>query len=113
MRDAITVVSDHVAALNAHDIDAVIADYAEDAVLIVAGGVVHGHDELRDAFTKTFEQLPNVVFSGIVMTESGGVVLMQWSMDSDVAQADDGVDTFIVRDDRIVAQTGHVNPTPK
>src|ERR1700754_2815486 len=113
MRDAIKVVEDHVAALNAHDVEAVVKDYAEDAVLIVSGGVVHGHDEIRDAFTKTFDQLPNVEFYGIVLAESGGVVLMEWSMDSDVAVASDGVDTFIVRDGLIVSQTARVNPTPK
>jgi ketosteroid isomerase-like protein len=113
MRDAIEVVQDHLAALNAHDVEATVADYTPDAVLIVSGGVVRGTEEIRDAFTRTFEQLPNVEFSGVILTEAEGVVLMEWSMDSDVATASDGVDTFIVRDGLIIAQTARVNPIPR
>jgi uncharacterized protein (TIGR02246 family) len=46
------VVRNHFSAAAARDLDAVVSDYADDAVLITADGIVHGKDGVRAAFTQ-------------------------------------------------------------
>ena len=40
----------HVEALGAYDLDAIVEDYAEDAVFITPDGVRRGRDEIRGGF---------------------------------------------------------------
>ena len=42
----------HVEALGAGDLDEIVADYAEDGVLITPAGALHGKDGIRAAFTQ-------------------------------------------------------------
>jgi hypothetical protein len=49
-------------ALNAHDVDAFLACYAQDATIENGHDevLVRGHDELRSRYGPMFEQLPDV-----------------------------------------------------
>jgi uncharacterized protein (TIGR02246 family) len=111
------VLTDHLKALNAHDVEAILADYAPDAVLVTPGAALQGHDALRQAFGGLLEQMPNCVFTERSVTEATAgaeeVLLLEWALESDVATVSDGIDTVVVRDGLIVAQTARFTPHPR
>ncbi|MCW2539346.1 MAG: hypothetical protein JWN95_1071 [Frankiales bacterium] len=113
MRSATEVVTDHLKALNAHDLDAIAADYTDDAVLIFPGGVVSGLPAVRAAFGQGIERMPDAVYTTKSMTEANGVVLLEWTLEAAAATADDGIDTIVVRDGMIVGQTARFTPKPR
>jgi ketosteroid isomerase-like protein len=96
-----SIVENHLDALVAGDVDRVMADYADDAVMITAGmGTAEGTEALRT----TFSMIPTEMFSGFETTElvvSGETAMVTWKTDG----LSFGTDTFVVRDDKIVAQT--------
>ena len=55
----------HMAAFGKQDMEGVIADYAENAVMFTAGGAIRGHDALRQAFAGMFAEWgkPGTTFS--------------------------------------------------
>jgi len=77
----------HAKVLADGDIWGIVGDYAEDAVYIDPDGVVHGRDGIRRAFVKLLGDLPEA----------------QWEFRT--TRVDDGVDTFVVDDGLIRAQT--------
>ena len=42
----------HVDALGAGDLDEIVADYADDAILITPAGTLRGHDSIRATFVE-------------------------------------------------------------
>jgi uncharacterized protein (TIGR02246 family) len=112
-RTPVQVLDDHLDALNKHDPEAVVADYAADAVLILPGAAIEGADAIKAAFAETFTQLPGAVFTKTSVTEAGGTILLEWTLESDVATASDGIDTVVVKDGLIVAQTARFTPQPR
>ena len=96
------VVERHMAALATGDIEALMADYADDAVMISnMGGVTRGVDALRAVFSN----VPAAGFSGLEMKSEhyeGNVGYIAWT----TAGIALGSDTFVVDDDgKITAQT--------
>jgi hypothetical protein len=66
-------------ALNAHDVDAFLACYAQDATIENGHDevLVRGHDELRSRYGPMFEQLPDVRVEALVRTEVGEFVVQE------------------------------------
>ena len=58
-RTAQQIFAHHAEALMAGDIEAVVSDYADDAVFITSKGVLHGKDGVRKAFGDVLADLPN------------------------------------------------------
>lgn len=100
------VVEHHIQSGNDRNIEEVMRDYADDAILIAPGGVLFkGKQAIRTSFEQLMAQdtgsavVPNQkVFEG----EVGYVV---WTMDAGTAGAAHGSDTFIVRNGKIEVQT--------
>jgi ketosteroid isomerase-like protein len=95
------VVARHLTELGTGNIDGVMADYADDAILVSnLGGVTRGADALRLMFSHTSGDL----FEGMEMTAEhfdGEIGYVAWK----TAKIPMGSDTFVVRDGKIVAQT--------
>ena len=95
------VMAHHIAALDAGDLDAIMADYADDAVMIsAAGGVQRGLAALRAVFA----DIPAGMFGAVEMVSDlveGEIGYIAWKMPGVPL----GTDTFVVRDGKIVAQT--------
>ena len=53
----------HFAAVARGDLDAVMADYSEDAVVMTVGTTLQGHDAIRAFFTTALQALPEPRFS--------------------------------------------------
>ncbi len=106
------IFNNHGKALLAEDVDAIVANFAEDAVLITPSGVHRGHDGVREAFTQLFADLPGAKWDLKVTTFAGEVLFLEWSADSAANRAEHGVDTFVFRNGLIQAQTVRYTLTP-
>ena len=96
----------HLQAFGEGDIDAILSDYAEDAVLISPDGLLRGHGEIRPLFEKLGDMLPpGSSFELLQQIIEGEVVYIVWSAESSGYNIPLGTDTFIIRDGKIVTQT--------
>lgn len=107
------VVEDHILALNSGDIAKIMADYADDAVLLMLDGGYVGREAIGAFFEGALRGMPNLELSTGAAAVEGDMLLVQWSAESDTVSIPEGVDTFIVREDRIQRHTGWVKMVPK
>jgi hypothetical protein len=107
------VFAHHGKALAAGDLDEIVVDYADDAVLITPAGVSRGRDGIRNAFAKLLNDLPNAAWDLKNQIFDGDVLFLEWAADSSANRVDDGVDTFVFRDGMIWAQTVRYTARPK
>jgi ketosteroid isomerase-like protein len=101
------VMSHHAPALSAGDLDEIVADFADDAVMITPAGPKYGKDGVREAFTQLLADLPQASWHLKKQITADDLVLLEWTADAARSRADDGVDTFLIRDGLIRAQTVH------
>lgn len=96
--ETMRVLERHGAATQANDLEAVMADYAQEAVLISSR-----HGVLRGADIRTFFEHPSDLtgFEVISLFVDNDVAFFTWKTDA-VAL---GSDTFVLRGDKIAVQT--------
>jgi len=95
----------HVQALGAGDLDEIVTDYADDAVLITPAGVQRGKDGIRAAFTQLLADVPNAAWDLKTEIYEYDVLFLEWAADAVATFVDDGIDTFVFRDGLIRVQT--------
>ncbi len=104
MRDRLTVVQDHLAAVHTGDPEAMAADYAADAVL-VRDVAYQG----RDAIAGYFATVPDRLGDGRVEFAEprleGALVAVVWTLRGGPGDGASGTDRFEVADGMIVRQT--------
>ncbi len=111
------VITHHLEAFGAGDVDEIVADYTDDSVIIVPDATYRGVDAIRGMFGFLFE---NVFIPGdydFELTRSeveGEVAYIVWNASSERMDVPVGTDTFIVRDGKIAVQTfaAHIAPKP-
>ena len=99
------VFAHHVEALGAGDLEEIVADYAEDAVLITPAGVARGRGGIRTVFTQLLSDVPDADWTLKTQIYEGDVLFLEWAADAGATFADDGIDTFVFRDGLIRVQT--------
>src|SRR6185437_9936675 len=92
------VFAHHGQALAAGDLDGIIADYADDSVVLTSAGAARGKDEIRKVFVKLLDDLPNAAWDLKTLVFDGDVLFLEWAADAASNRVDDGVDTFVFRD---------------
>ncbi len=92
--------------------DDLARNYAVDVVIITGRGVYHGHDGVRQLAQILQDELPNATFEYRTMLLAGEVAFLEWTARADNAKVEDGADSFVIRDGRIVAQTIHYTIKP-
>ncbi|WP_222264492.1 nuclear transport factor 2 family protein [Modestobacter marinus] len=95
----------HASALMAGDVEEIVADYAEDAVLITPARVFRGRDGVREAFTGLLADLPEASWDVPTQIHEGDILFIEWSAVAKSNRVSDGVDTFVFSGDAIRAQT--------
>jgi ketosteroid isomerase-like protein len=95
----------HVEALGAGDLDEIVADYADDAVLITPTGTLRGKESIRAAFTQLLADIPNAAWTLKTQIYEGDVLFLEWAADAGATFVEDGIDTFIFGDSLIRLQT--------
>lgn len=103
----------HMEALVAGEMDEVMADYADDAVIMTLDDTVVGIDAIRGFFQNMLDAMPNLKMITRNLRAHDDLVLIDWSADCDTVSITDGADTFVIRDDKIVRQTAWVKVVPK
>jgi ketosteroid isomerase-like protein len=102
------VFAHHSSAFGAENIDEIVADFADDAVMITPAGVNRGKDGVRKAYTQIFADLPHAAWDTKSNTYGNDVLLSEWAADAPRSRAD-GVDTFVFDKGQIRVQTVHYN----
>jgi ketosteroid isomerase-like protein len=98
----------HWEAFGAGDINAIMADYAEDAVVITPDGLLKGNAQIRSLFAHIFASMFPPDLSSLNLTKQvveGEMAYILWSGSSPRCSASFATDTFVIRDGKIVAQT--------
>jgi hypothetical protein len=124
--DSAEVILDrHVAAMKAGDLAAVMADYADDALVIAPHGIVPG--EVSVAGFNVFDGKANISKLFAVLTNkdnaagmasmsttyeprANDVTLMRWVQFAGTPQEVSGTDIWVIRDGKVVSQTVLLNP---
>jgi SnoaL-like domain len=95
----------HAEALGAEDIDAIVSDYADDAIFITPEGVLRGKDGVRGAFEMLTSELPRARWELPTQLYEDDILLLEWKATSSESKVEDGIDTFVFRDGLIRVQT--------
>lgn len=93
------------AAFASGDLDAILKNYATDAVVIRPGAIYRGHDEIRGMFQNVMGNMTSFTPNHSTTTVSGKLGLLTWLAISSDGQVAQGVDSFVVENDRILAQS--------
>jgi uncharacterized protein (TIGR02246 family) len=111
MRTPQQVVEHHWAAFSDRDIDAVLSDYANDAVFIAPKQTVQGKEALRKMFETFFvgspaanSKLPAPTYQ-VKVTADGDVAYEHWVSNPGEPGSMEGTDAFVVRQGKILFHT--------
>lgn len=89
----------------AEGIDALMADYAGDSVIITPTGTYEGETEIRAFFEKFLEDATPEFWAAFKLGTQGvvgDIAYLTWSADPFIPMA---TDTLLIRNDRILVQT--------
>ncbi len=104
----------HLEAIGAADLDEIVADYTQDAIVITPGGIRRGKDGVRQAFVDLLDTVPDAEWDVPTQIFEEDILLIEWSADSAKARIEDGVDTFVFNaEGQIRVQTLRYTPQPK
>ena len=109
------IVNQHMKAFGERDLDGVLADYSQDAVLFISGGPLKGLAEIKpffQAFLSEFSK-PGATFSMQQQHADGDYVYILWNAETADNTYEAATDTFVVRNGRIVAQSFAAKINPK
>ena len=95
----------HIEALESSDLNAIMADYADDAVILTPDAVMQGHAEVEAFFTGALQMLPEPKFVLNPAVHHGDITLLRWMATSPAGKINDGVDTFVIQDGTIRVHT--------
>ena len=98
------VFAHHGQALGAEDLEEIVADYADDAVLVVQKQVYRGKDGARQVFTQLLRDVPGAQWE-LDTVYVDDVLYLEWKATSEGRRVDDGIDTFVFADGLIRVQT--------
>ncbi|WP_020522362.1 nuclear transport factor 2 family protein [Catelliglobosispora koreensis] len=104
MRSAEEVFTHHGQALGAENLEDIVSDYADDAILVVQGKIYRGKDGARAVFTQLLQDVPQAAWD-LDTVFADDVLYLEWKARSKGRHVDDGVDTFIFHNGQIRVQT--------
>ncbi len=106
MRTVTEVFGHHAKALNEANLDDVAYDYAEQAIFITKDdGVVRGREAIKKWFGGVlYGPLVGAKFEATTLIVEGDILYLEWTAEATKNNAS-GLDTFVIRDGQIQAQT--------
>jgi hypothetical protein len=121
-RTAREVLDDHLAIANRW-VDRPFVDVLEEdlrrnvseaIVVLINRGTFHGHDGVRELARMLGDELPeHAAFTYSYVAAEGEVGLLEWEYEDSTVQVRDGVDSYVIRDGKIVGQTIHYTVEPR
>ena len=91
-------------ALGAEELEDIVADYAEDAILVVQKKVHRGKDGAQQVFTQLLSDVPQAQWE-LETVFADDVLYLEWKATGGGRKVEDGIDTFIFQDGMIRVQT--------
>lgn len=115
MKSTNDVIDHHLKAIEHGDVNAVLSDYALDAVLFRSDGIFKGVDAIRPVFDKFVAefQKPGTTSKTKQRLVAGDYGYMLWSAETPDNIYELATDTFVVREGKIVVQSFTAKVTPK
>lgn len=102
------VLEDHLRRAGSGDTEGdVAANYHEAVVLLTGIGELRGHDGVRESRAVLDEDLPSRRFEYLTKLVVGDYAFLEWRGDAAEVHVEDGADSFVFRDGRIVMQSIH------
>ena len=104
-RSVADVLEHHLKAVDEESLQAIMEDYADDAVLFTPDGPVEGRKELRRFFDGFFKDMPDGWMDSFRMLRQdihGDIAYLVWTADPFISL---GTDTFLIRDGKIRIQS--------
>ena len=98
------VFAPHGQALGAEDLEDIVADYTEDAILVVQKKVHRGKHGAREVFTQLLGDVPQAQWE-LDTVFADDVLYLEWKATGGGRRVEDGIDTFIFQDGMIRVQT--------
>lgn len=81
---------------------------AEDIVVLINRGTFRGHEGVRQLAYMLSDELPeHQAFQYTYVAVDGRVGLLEWSYEDSAVRVRDGVDSYVIEEGKIVAQTIH------
>jgi len=109
------IVNRHMAAAGKGDVDALLADYADDAVVLVGGKATQGKAAIRAVFAGMFANRPAAGAAAsappgggmktLAVWQEGDVGFVSWQRGAGGPNPVNGEDAFVVKNGRIEVQT--------
>ena len=97
------------------DVDEIMKDFSEQAVLFTPDGVLEGIDNIRKFYTDVTSNIlpPGSEFNLSKQEVRGQTAYIVWSAESKKYRFPLGTDTFFIKDGKIIAQTFAAKIEPK
>ena len=112
VRSARAVFEDHLRVSTEGSVEEDLArNYAPDLIVLTGRGVFRGHDGLRQLAGWLRHELPHCTYEYYTQLVEGDVAFLEWTARADGARVDDGADSYVIRNGRIVVQTIHYTVT--
>jgi ketosteroid isomerase-like protein len=92
------------ASLGAENLEDIVADYADDAILIVQKQVYRGKDGARQVFIQLLSDVPQAQWE-LETAFADDVLYLEWKATGGGRKVENGVDTFVFKDGMIRVQT--------
>jgi SnoaL-like domain len=105
-RSTIQVLEDHLRLRQAGQLDTDLEqNYASDVILLCDRGTFKGREAVRKSGEDLTAQLPDGRFEYVVKYVTGEYAYLRWTADSATNRIEDGADTFVIRNGRIIMQS--------
>lgn len=109
------VLEHHLQGFGGGDMEGILSDYADDAVLFTPDGPLRGRQDIKSLFEAMFAEFgkPGMSFEMLRQTVEGDCAYIVWEAETAENVYELATDTFVVRDGKIVAQSFAGKITPK
>ena len=109
------VIDHHLNSFAAGDLEGILADYGDDAVVFTQGGILKGVDAIKGLFVGLLEEFakPGASFEMLTQSTHGDYAYLVWTAKTADNHYEMATDTFVMRDGKIVAQSLAAKVTPR
>ncbi len=86
-------------------------NFSIDIIVLMENKVYRGHEDVRGLAKRLLRELPNGKYQNSMILLDEEIGMLEWKAQSDKAEVLDGVDSYLFRDGKIIAQTIHYTVT--
>ena len=86
-------------------------NFSIDIIVLMENKVYRGHEDVRGLAERLLRELPNGKYQNNMILLDEEIGMLEWKAQSDKAEVLDGVDSYLFRDGKIIAQTIHYTVT--